>query len=734
MKKIILILFVLLFGTTLASGQVRGVVRDKSGNALIGANVVWKGTNVGTTTDENGRFKLESHPDADAIVTSYIGFRNDTTQVEGTELVEVTLSDGLALDDVVVRASRPGTFKARKGAVNVEVISATELGRAACCNLGESFTTNPSVDVNYSDAATGARQIKLLGLSGTYVQMLTENVPAFRGAAAPFALGYVPGTWMQSIQVSKGCASVKNGFESITGQINIEYLKPQADESLDVNVFINNKLKMEANASGNIHINDKLSTGLLLHAEGSAIEHDENNDGFMDMPNVVQYDLMNRWMYMRPHYRMQAVVKLLKEDRNGGQINHTNDAPSTLNNLYKINIATERCEGFVKNAYIIDNVTNTSLALILSGSYNKMNSVYGGRFYNVNDGNFYAQGLYESDLAPWHNIAAGVSFNHDVFNEQYNLLHDVKSPDENVLGAYAQYTFNLNEMFVAMCGLRYDISSLGDNVFTPRANMKWAPNEHFNLRVSAGKGYRTPRPMLENHNLLASNRTIVIDENLDREEAWNFGANSSVNLDVCHKTLNVNVEYYYTNFLHQMVTDLDSNPHEVHFTNLNGKSYSHTFQVDATYPFFEGFSLTGAFRLNDVMTTINGTLREKPLTNKYKGLLTATYKTAMEIWQFDLTLQLNGGGRMPNPYTLPDGSKSWNERFENYCLLNAQIVKYFRWGSVYVGGENLTNFKQENPIISAENPWSDNFDATMIWGPVDGIMLYAGVKYKLAKL
>lgn len=714
--------------------QVRGVVKDKNGKALIGANVVWKGSNVGTTTDEKGNFSLEKYSDSKTIVTSYIGFQNDTTQLNGSDFVEVTLKDGVTLDNVVVKASRPGTLKVRRGAVNTDVISSVELGRAACCNLGESFTTNPSVDVNYSDAATGAKQIKLLGLSGTYVQMLTENVPAFRGAAAPFSLGYIPGTWMQSIQVSKGCASVKNGYESITGQINIEYLKPQTEPTFDANFFINNKLKLEANASGNIHIKDHLSTGLFLHAEGLPIEHDGNKDGFMDMPRVMQVDFMNRWAYMRTHYRMQALVKILKEDRYGGQVGKSDNEIPLSYDLYKINIGTERYEGFLKNAYIIDNVSNTSIALILSGSYHKMNSEYGNRFYNVREGNFYAQGLFETDLTPRHNISAGLSFNHDDFSETYNLLYGVKSPDENVLGAYVQYTFNLDEKFVAMCGLRLDFNSFGDTIFTPRANLKWAPNEHFSLRLSAGKGYRTPRPMLENHNFLASSRTIIIDDNLHLEEAWNFGASTSINFDICRKTLNVNVEYYYTNFIHQMITDLDSDPFAVHFANLDGKSYSHTFQIDATYPFFEGFSLTGAFRLNDVMTTINGKLREKPLTNRYKGLVTATYKTPMEIWQFDLTLQFNGGGRMPDPYLMADGTMSWNERFGSYQLLNAQIIKNFRWGNVYVGGENLTNFKQKNPIISAENPWSENFDATMIWGPIDGIMVYAGVKYKLTKM
>jgi len=733
MKKIFISILLCLLAFA-ASAQFRGVVKDSKGNALAGANVVWKGTNFGTTTDGEGLFFLQAQPDVNEIVTSFVGFFNDTTQWNGTIFVEISMKEGIDLDDVVVKASRPGIMKAR-GAQNIEIITNTELVRAACCNLGESFTTNPSVDVDYSDAATGARQIKLLGLAGTYVQMLTENVPNFRGVAAPFSLGYIPGTWMQSIQVSKGAATVKNGYESITGQINVEYLKPQSDEALDVNLYLDSRLKLESNFSGNLHFNDYLSGGLLAHYENSFLEHDGNGDEFMDMPRIQQFDVMNRWMYRRPHYIMQAAVKVLKEDRKGGQIERIHFLANSNNNsgLYKINIGTERYEGFVKNAFIVDDVHNSNIALILSGSYHKMESEYGLKAYDVKENNAYAQLLYETDFTPRHNLSAGLSLNHDGFDESFAMLPIQKSKDENVGGAYAQYTFNLDEKLVLMGGLRADYSDIYGAFVTPRAHAKWAPNEHFSLRASAGKGYRTPRPMLENHNLMASSRAIVIDENLKQEEAWNYGVSSTLNFEILRKVLIINIEYFYSDFISQMVVDLDSDPHAAYFTNLDGKSYSHTFQIDLTYPFFEGFSLMGAFRLNDVKTTINGVLRERPLTSRYKGLLTASYKTPLEIWQFDVTLQFNGGGRMPDPYQLSDGSMSWNESFGSYQFLNAQITKWFRWGNIYIGGENLTNFKQKNPIVDSNNPWGDAFDATMIWGPVDGIMVYAGIKWKLSK-
>ncbi len=715
---------ILCFLAITSYSQVRGVVKDSDGNALVGANVVWQGTNHGTTTDANGSFSLNRVDETSSLVTSFVGFTNDTTYCKDVDFVEIKLNGEITLDDVVVKATRPGVMKA-KGAQNIDVIGTTELCRAACCNLGESFSTNPSVDVEYSDAATGAKQIKLLGLSGSYVQMLTENVPAFRGAAAPFSLGYIPGTWMHSIQVSKGAATVKNGYESITGQINIEYLKPQLDEELDVNLFLDSHLKFETNVEGNLHFNDALSTGLLAHYENMSMAHDGNGDGFMDMPKVQQYDFMNRWMYKKDHYIMQAYVKALKEDRNGGQTqgahNHSKDVDGQL---FKINIGSERYEGVLKNAYIFNEVHNTNIALILSGSIHKMNSLYGLRSYDVDNNNAYAQLLFETEFTPSHSISTGLSFNHDCFDERWNFVPDlVKAPEENIGGAYAQYTFNYDEKFVFMAGFRGDYSDLYGLFFTPRTHIKWIVAEPLKLRFSAGKGYRTPRPMMDYHTFLASNRNIIIDDNLKQEEAWNYGTTASFDIDIFDKCLIINLEYYYTNFDNQVVMDLDTDPHAVHFYNLDGLSYSHTFQIDATYPFFEGFSLLGAFRYNDVKTTINGVLREKPLNSRYKGLVTATYKTPLEIWQFDVTLQINGDGR------LPDGFGT----FDAYPILNAQILKWFRWGNIYIGAENITNFKQKDPIIGYDNPWGENFDATMIYGPIDGIMFYGGIKWKLTK-
>ena len=628
------------------------------------------------------------------------------------------------IKEVTVTAHQAGRVKT-SGIGNMELISSKELLRAACCNLGESFTTNPSVDVNYADATTGAQQIKLLGLSGTYVQMLTENIPNYRGVAAPYALGYIPGPWMQSIQVSKGASSVKNGSESITGQINVEFKKPQATPFADANIYYNTKGKLEANLGANLKLSDKWSTALLGHYEILDKAHDDNGDGFVDMPKIRQGSLQSRWAWLGDKYIFQASVKGLKEHREGGQIGHHS---AVFMHPYLIDITNECYEAFTKNAYFLNEEHATNVALILSGSLHHENATYGTKLYKADQRNGYASLLFETDFNEHHNLSTGLSLNHDYLDEQ------ISKSDETTPGIYAQYTYKIGEKLIVMGGLRWDYSNIYGSFVTPRVHLKYAPNDIVTLRGSIGKGYRTSHVLAENNYMLASGRQMVIDADLDQEEACNYGISAALSIPIGDKKLELNAEYYYTNFLHQVVTDLDSNPHAIHFTNLDGKSYSHIWQVEATYPLFQGFTMTATYRRTDVKCTYDGVLREKPLTNSYKGLLTASYAPGLGKWQFDVTLQLNGGGRMPTAYTTADGSPSWDNRYKGYEQLSAQVTRFFRHWSIYAGGENITGFKQKNPIIGADDPWGSRFDSTMIWGPIHGAVYYIGVRLNWSKI
>jgi outer membrane receptor for ferrienterochelin and colicin len=643
----------------------------------------------------------------------------------------------------------PGLIKLRSSIFDSQKLSKQELQKAACCNLSESFETNPSVDVSYSDAATGAKQIKLLGLSGSYVQMLAENVPTLRGIAAPYGLGYTPGPWMESIQVSKGTSSVLNGYEALTGQINVVYLQLNPEEPLGLNAYFSDARRFEANTNASVVLNDKLSTILLAHVDNDTHEWDMNNDGFLDQPKVKQYNVLNKWDYRSGNFMSYSLLRYLHEDRDGGQIRSVADP-------YKIGISTNRYEFYTRNGIILDSEKERSLGLVISGSLHDQNAFFGQKTYDADQSNLYANLIFATNLNASSKLSAGASFNLDKYNETVGaglapalviapapILAHVEQPQgqgqalplpvsrkhtENVPGIFAEYSWNWKDKIIVLAGLRGDYSSQYGYFLTPRLHTKFNFSESFYVRASVGKGYRSPNALAENSYLLASNRLLNIHDNLKLEEAWNYGVNATAHIPLFNKELTLQGEFYRTDFSNQVVTDLDSDPHQATIGNLDGKSYANSMQLEASYELLRGWTITAAHRIIDAKTTIGGKLREKPLTNRYKSLLTTSYQTRLKKWQFDFTTQLNGGGRLPDPdVTTP----LWDKEFEAYPILNAQVTKFFRSWSVYLGAENLTNFKQKHPIIDATNPIGTNFDASMVWGPIDGRRIYVGFRWSL---
>ncbi len=720
-------MLLLIIITATVSAQVRGVVSDTSGEPIIGINVYWAETTVGVATNEGGEFELPLPTQSNRLVFSSVSFNSDTIVVsDPSQFIEVKLNEVIELSEVSVVQKNLAVVKPRTAVFQTEKITADELCKAACCNLSESFETNPSVDVAYSNAATGAKQIRLLGLSGAYVQMLTENIPNMRGISSAYGLGFIPGPWMESIQISKGTASVINGYEALTGQINVEYKKPQTSEIVGANLFASDAGRIEANVNASAIINDKLSTGVLLHASDEFRDNDHNDDNFLDVPKIRQYNAINRWYYTDGNYTSQVFLRGLYENRRGGQV----DGP------YKIGIETRRYEFFTKNGYVFDHTKGTSLGFILSGSWHEQEAHYGLKTYDGKQGNVYVNLIFQTSFTDAHKLSTGASFNYDNYDEKLHLANADDgsilniSRQEAVPGVFAEYTFNWNDKFIALAGLRGDYNSYYDRfLVTPRLHLKYNINDYVHLRASAGKGYRSPNIWAENNYLLASNRMVIDMEKLKMEEAWNYGVSVQTYIPLFGRELNLSGEWYYTDFVQQVVTDMDTDAHQVSFYNLNsGRSYASNIQFEANMEVVRGLSVTLAHRITDVKTTINGNLREKPLTSRYKSLFTASYQTPLKKWQFDFTTQLNGGGRLPDPDEL---NPLWEKEFDPYVMLNAQVTKYFRTWSVYLGSENLTGFMQKHPIVDVANPFGSDFDATVIWGPTHGRRIYIGFRWAL---
>lgn len=774
MKKILSILCMMCcalcigFAQESTGGNFTGSVVDDKGEAVIGAEIFWLNTTIGAVTDIDGNFTIPMTADSHHLVFNYLSYKSDTIDITTASipLVVVMSEDTKELQEVTVAARGASTIASRVSALQTTKITGAELCKAACCNLSESFETNASVDVAYADAATGAKTIKLLGLSGTYVQLLTENTPGVRGLAQNFGMEYIPGAWMESIQVSKGTSSVINGYEATTGQINVEYLKPQTQDPIALNGMVSTSLRAELNATGGWDINEKWSTGVLAHYKNESMEHDSNGDGFMDLPKGQQANLLNRWYMKDGAYTGQYLVRGLYDERNGGQT-HKYIAANNIADPYRIGIKTWRLDAFTKQGYVFDEAKGTSIGIIASGSYHNQENIYGHRDYMGTQGNFYLNAMFQTyfDETDKHKITAGLSLNYDNYYEVMTsdkaefLIPTVESPKKTLNmtrheftpGVFAEYSLKFDEKLSLLAGVRGDYSTQYGFFVTPRFNVRYSPWEWWNLRGSVGMGYRSPNLLSDHASVLPSSRQIIIEHNskLQQERAVNAGASTTFYIPIAGRELQITADYYYTHFLECMVVDMDSDPYSVIFSNLTeegvegGKkprSYAGNFQVEASMEVLKGWTMTLAYRMSDVKTTINGELREKPLTNRFKALITTSYMTPLKHWQFDVTAQFNGGGRMPDNFYKGDEAlrPSWTiDRgngqydFPWHAQLMAQVTRYFRTWSIYVGGENITNFTQDTPIIGASEPYSPNFDASMAWGPIHGWKVYAGFRWAL---
>lgn len=735
MKQLFLIISILLFGTLAQAQMISGKVYEvKEGEKtpLPTVNVHWQDSQIGIMTDQDGAFSI-IHPEGyQYLIFSFVGYRSDTLDVDDHDRpLEVVLERGTQLDEVQVVERTPGSFIDRIDPIATEQITGAELCKAACCNLSESFETNASVDAYYSNAITGAKQIRLLGLDGTYVQLLTENIPSLRGIATSYGMQYIPGPWMEAIAVSKGTSSVKNGYESIAGQINIEYLKPATADKFYLNLFGSDAGRKEANLAGSVVFNDQLSTLVLAHVGHGMSRWDHNDDNFLDQPLIKQYNFLNRWYYVTEKLRFHLGVKHMNESRYSGQIDYEPGAEQGFDQPYGIGIHTKRVELFSKLGYILNNNKNSSFGSIYSLTLHDQNSNYGMRHYAGDQLTYYMNLMYQTDLTDsTHVLITGFSYNYEKYGESLGVIENERI--ESVPGLFAEYSYKPSERLSVLAGLRGDFHNLYGFMLTPRLHSKIDLSPTTHLRLSAGRGSRTPYILAENNHFLANSRKILIDPNPKQEVAWNYGVNLTQYFSVGRDELQVNLEFYRTDFVNQIIMDLDSSVDEVRFFNLDGESFSNNAQIEMTVSPLKGLDLKAAARYSDVRYTLNNDLVKKPLFSPFKGLINASYQTPLKKWQFDFTTQFNGKGRIPSTASNPEGMRM-NEEFPAFTIMNFQITKFFRIWEIYAGVENLTNFRQSDAVIAPDQPYGEYFDASLVWGPIHGRKIYAGMRFAIER-
>lgn len=715
-------------------GQVIELTPEGEELPMIGANVYWLGTTIGTATNEQGLFGIHPYEGGTQLVISYIGYQSDTVAVVEDKFIKITLSSSVALDAVNVVKRRKSTEVSYLEARNVQKIGEKELLKAACCNLSESFETTPGIDVSFTDAVTGTRQIQMLGLAGPYTQILNENMPDVRGLSANYGLTYIPGPWVEGIQLTKGTGSVINGFESIAGQINVELRKPQTADKLYLNAYGNEGGRVEGNVNFKQKVSDKWSTGVLLHTSSMGIEQDRNNDGFMDNPTGEAFIGLNRWNYQDTEkgHEMQIMVKGTKIGHDGGEMGdhtHTDHSP------WRMNHDAERLEGFVKMGKVFAETPWKSVGLQLSGVTHNMKSSYGLTNYNARQQSLYSNLLYRSMIGNTNHVfITGASMQYDNFDESLNDSTMLR--EEIVSGAFFEYTYKWGEKFSAVAGVRGDYHNIFGFFATPRLHLRYAPTEQLVFRAAGGRGQRTASIFAENSGIFATSRQIEVlgdgsnkPYGLKPEVAWNYGGSITQSFTLDYRDGAVSVEFYRTDFENQIVLDLE-NPRKAVFYNLQGSSYSNSFQTQIDYEVLKRVDLRLAYRWYDVHTTYSGQLLEKPFVSANRAFANVAYETRNN-WKFDFTANWQGERRISSTLANPVEYQV-AERSPSYFLFNTQITKVWRERfEVYVGMENITNYKQKNPILSSEQPFSPYFDSSLIWGPVFGRNTYVGLRYKV---
>ena len=711
-------------------GYVKGLNDKNKKESLPYANIRWLNTDDGVVADESGYFELEKTTDnSSEIVVSFVGYKTDTIGIDNeNSLVNIILSKAGNLEEVVISGEQDPRGISAINPLNVEVINTDGLQRLACCSLAESFETSASVDVGYTDAVSGAKQIQMLGLAGVYCQMLTENQPSIRLLASTYGLNYVPGPWLKSISISKGTSSVMAGYESITGQINIDLKKPEDTQKLYLDLFANEHGRVEFNANSSFRINDKLQSIVLVHGSGLKNKVDNNDDDFLDMPTGALLMLTNRYYFNhKDKIKSRFGFEVMTEDRMGGQVQFNPENNLGGSEFYGININSDRINIYENTGFVLDGDNNGSLGVIGNYVYHSMNSYFGLRKYDAIQNSINLRVIYQSELGrKEHKMAGGYSLVYDNLNETVN--DTVFDRNELSTGLFSEYTY-LGKKFTIIAGLRADYFSAYDLEIVPRLHIKYKLNETGSIRASVGRGLRSAWVLPENIGLLASSRVFVFEEDFQLEKAWNYGGNiiQKFQLDDVRR-LTLNVDFYRTVFQNQVVVDVNTSPGYVYFYNLRGESFSNSFQTDLIVDVFERFEVSLAYRYNDVKITMNEELIPKPMVSPHKALLSLHYSTKYEKWNFTFTTQYHGTSKIPDTKSNPV-EYQMAETSPSFFVLHAQVLRKWSKWEAYIGAENLTNYKQNNPILAADDPFGDYFDSSMVWGPVIGRSINAGVRF-----
>ena len=651
------------------------------------------------------------------------------------------------LQAVKIEAQRKKIQKSLLKTTNTTVLSSKELLKAACCNLAESFETNPSIDVNFSDALTGTKQIKMLGLTSPYLLIAEENIPSVRGASQAYGLSFTPGTWVESIQITKGAGSVINGFESISGQINTELIKPIKDIPFFLNIYGSTDARFEINTHLNKKISDKLATSLFIHGNNRLSKNDMNNDGFLDNPLGNQINILNRWQYTNAEKGWVSFLnfRYMNDEKQAGQLDFNPKTDKFTTNFWGSEINTQRFDFSSKIGYVWPEMPFQSIGF--QNAYNSHNqeSYFGFREYNIKQDSFYSNLIFNSIISNTLNkFSTGLNFTSDQYKEFVNT-NDYSRKD-NSFGAFFEYTYDNTDNFSIILGGRLDYQNRMGVFATPRLHARYNPWKDGVLRFSAGRGKRLANIFAENQQLFASSRKFNISNSssverlggaygLNPEIAWNYGFGFLQKFPIFNMNSDFSIDFYRTDFQNQVVVDLFQTAQQVDFYNLNGKSFANSLQLEFNLEIIKHLNLRTSYKFYDNKTDYNSGNFQRPLQAQNRFFANLEFETHIkekgQQWKFDYTF--NWIGKQQLPLTTSNPIQDQLSFFSpSFSLMNAQITKTFTSAfEIYIGAENFGNYTQKKAILGADNPFGTSFDTSILYAPVFGQMYYAGLRFKV---
>lgn len=711
-----------------AESQVHGVVKDaESGDVIPGANIHWASTTVGTITDLDGHFSIQPVGDFPLnLVVSYVGYTSDTLDIRQEGHVNVSLSPSVLMDAVEISHRRGASNLSTMSKLNAESINRGILRKAACCNLSESFETTASVDVIMNDAVTGTRKIRMLGMDGVYVQNLFEGIPVMGGLGGIMGFDQIPGPWIESLAITKGIGSGMYGYESMTGVINMEFIKPDHAFSY-FDVFGNDMGRFEANVIQTANLSDRLSTGLFVSANHYDNPKDKNGDGFVDSPLRQGVKVMNRWKYVGDNFQSQIMGLYTREDRSSGQMDAVNlrHRPEFPN--YGFGFGVEQWEVLAKTGIFFPNREDQSIGITALGSGVDPDGFFGEKSYNGRQRTFRLNSIFSTHLSKFgdHKLDVGGHFVYDGYQEEF--ADSSFGRIERVPGISAEYTYD-RPRFTFIGGLRHDWHNLHGNQFSPRVHLKYNLRPLTTLRAAGGRGYRSANVFADRFGMFASSRRLMIAGEPGIESSWNTGLSFLHKFELFGREAVFNTEYFFTAFEDRLIADRDDDPRYLKFYNLEGQSTSHSVQADIQAEPVSGLGVKFSYKYQQSETDYLSGRKEEPLVPRHRALGNVGYTSPNGDWYIDFTANYYGTTRLPSTAANPEGLRR-GERSEDYFVLNSQITRTFGNFDLYVGVENLGNFIQRDAIVDAENPFGDYFDATMIYGPLEGRTFYFGVRY-----